>query len=98
MVLDRGRCVTMLTVSWLHALENLSQLVSHLPKLVVNLLAEGLVFLFKAANLLFEPIKARYESPWRRNPCQPHCQRTQHHLLSLSLCPCLSVGLGRKLA
>ena len=51
-VLDRGRCVTMLTMSRLHALENLPQLVTHLPKLMVDLLAEGLVFLFKAANLL----------------------------------------------
>ena len=42
----------MLTMSRLHALENLPQLVTHLPKLMVDLLAEGLVFLFKAANLL----------------------------------------------
>ena len=57
-VFNRGRCLSMLTMSWLHALENLTQLVSNLPKLMVDLLAEVLVLLFQSADLLLQSIYA----------------------------------------
>ena len=58
MVFNRGRCLSMLTVSWLHALEDLAQLVSNLPELTVDLLTEVLVLLFQAADLLLQPVYA----------------------------------------
>ena len=57
-VFDRGWRLSMLTVARLHTLEDLPQLVSNLAKLMIDLLAEGLVLRFQAADLLLQPINA----------------------------------------
>lgn len=46
----------MFSMAWLDTLENLAQLISNLRELVVDLLAEVFMFLFKSANLLFQTI------------------------------------------
>ena len=57
-VLDRGRGLSMLPVPRLHALEDLAKLIPDLAKLMVDLVAQGLMFLFKAANLFLQSINA----------------------------------------
>lgn len=48
----------MLTVPRLNALKNLAKLIPHLVELMIHFLTEALMFLFKAPDLLLQPINA----------------------------------------
>ena len=55
-MLHRWRSFTVFSLPWLGALQDLSQLISDLSKLVVYLFTEVLMLLLKPANLLFNAI------------------------------------------
>ena len=56
MMLHGWGSIPLLTVPWLNALQNLTQLITDLVELVVNLLRQRFMLLFQPANLFFKTI------------------------------------------
>ena len=84
-VFDRGWRLSMLTVARLHTLEDLPQLVSNLAKLMIDLLAQSLMFLFQTADLFLQSIDVGVDLLRHNSPGS--CTFRSGHVPTLGFCP-----------
>ena len=75
----------MLPVSRLHALEDLTELGPHLPKLMIDLLAQSLMFLFQTADLFLQSIDVGVDLLRHNSPGS--CTFRSGHVPTLGFCP-----------